>query len=227
MKIGSSLSVVRSAILSYAKAPEDVRKELSATAPVVTISRETGAGTVAVVTELARLLNEREPHNPWAVYDSELVQRVAEDHDLEAQLVEAVTERDRSWIERFAAGLTGAPTDIDVAMKIARTVRGICAVGRAVIVGRGGQAILRGIKHVTHIRLIGEEDWRAQRYASLKGLSKEEALAEIRKIDAERRRFVRNRFNQDPDAWELYHMTLNMTHLSPERAAASIAALVQ
>jgi hypothetical protein len=227
MKIGSSLSAVRSAIVSYARAPEEVRKELSASAPVVTISREAGTDAPAIVAELVRLLNEREPHQPWTAYDAELVHRVAEDHDLSARLVEAVEERDSSWIERFTAGLTGTPTDVEVAGKIAQTVRGICAVGRAVIVGRGGQAILRGLRHVTHVRLIAEEEWRAEHYPPVKDMEKSKALAEIRRIDNERRRFVRSRFNQDPDDWRLYHLTLNVTRIDAEHAAASIAALVE
>ncbi len=227
MRIGSSLTAVRSAIVSYAKAPEEVRKQVAASAPVITISRQAGTDAPAVVAELIRIMNEREPNQPWTAYDAELVHRVAEDHDLATHLVEAVQERDRSWIERFTAGLTGTPTDVEVATKIAKTVRGICAVGRAVIVGRGGQSILRGLKHVTHVRLIGPEDWRAQRYAEMHGLDRDKALAEIRRVDGERRRFVRNHFNQDLNDWELYHLTLNMGRIAPERAAASIAALVE
>ncbi len=227
MKFGTNLNAVRSAIVSHAKAPANVRREAAARTPVVTISRQAGSNAPAIVESLMHLLNQRQPHAPWSLYDAELVQRVAEDHDLAEHLVHAVEERDRSWIEQFAGGLTGTPSDVDVAMKIAKTVRGVAAVGRAVIVGRGGQAILRGLAHVTHIRLIAPEDWRAERYAKAEGLEASKALAEIRRIDGERRRFVKLHFHQDPeDAW-LYHLTLNVARTTPEQAAAAIAALVE
>ncbi|MFG0252627.1 MAG: AAA family ATPase [Phycisphaerales bacterium JB038] len=226
MKFGTNLNAVRSAILSHAKSPEDVRREVAARAPVITISREAGANAPAIVESLMHLLNQRQPHAPWSLYDSELVQRVAEDHDLAEHLVHAVEERDRSWIERFAAGLTGTPTDVEVAMKVAKTIRGVAAVGHAVIVGRGGQAILRGLKHTTHVRLIAPEDWRAEQYAREAGLDAGKALAEVRRIDGERRRFVKHHFHQDPDDHWLYHLTLDVARVKPERAAAAIAALV-
>lgn len=227
MKLGSGLNAIRSTILAHAATPETERKERLHKWPVVTISREAGTNASEVTTELVRLLSERDdPKNPWQKYDSELVNRVAEDHDLSEHLIAAVQERDKSWIEHFAAGLTSTPTDIEIAMKIAKTIRGIAAVGRAVIVGRGGQAILNGVPQVIHVRLRAPVEWRVQQHAESHKLDIEKAREEVSRIDNERTRFVKNHFNRDPHDPDLYDLIINMKQVDVKQAARVILTLV-
>ncbi|MCK4871858.1 MAG: cytidylate kinase-like family protein [Phycisphaerales bacterium] len=227
MKIGAGLGAVRSAILAQA-APEQAQADAGQPAPVITISREAAVYAPAVSSLLVELLNKRHHLDPpWIEYDRQLVERVAEDHDLSHQLIEAVQERDRSWIEHFAAGLTGSAPHMQVAMKIAQTIRGLAQVGRAVIVGRGGQVILRDMPGVYHIRLIAPEQWRIEGWAKRSGLPLAEARQWVRTTDSDRVRFVKNHFNCDPADLSLYHLIVNMSQTTVEQAAKTISRLVQ
>jgi cytidylate kinase len=227
MRGESVLGAVRSAIRVHG-APSAAKKGSAVqVTPVITISREAGTQASDVCSTVVSFLNEHNPGpQPWIEYDKKLVERVAQDHDLSEQLVEAVQERDRSFIERFASGLTGSTPDMQVAMKLAQTVRGLAAVGRCVIVGRGGQAILFGLPNVVHVRLVAPEAWRIEQYAKLHELTPAAARSQVRQIDNDRTRFVRNHFNRDPKDLALYDLVVNMAATTPEKAARAIAQMV-
>lgn len=227
MKGESVLGAVRSAIRVHGAPSAGMKGDAVQVTPAITISREAGTHAPQVCAAVVAHLNEHNPGpQPWIEYDKKLVERVAQDHDLSEQLVEAVQERDRSFIERFASGLTGSTPDMQVAMKLAQTVRGLAAVGRCVIVGRGGQAILYGLPHVVHVRLVAPEAWRIEQYAKAHDVTPAAARSAIRQIDTDRSRFVKNHFNRDPKDLALYDLVINMASTSPEKAARAIAQMV-
>ena len=195
---------------------------------VVTISRLTGTFAEGVARSVVELLNKRDPGpQPWLEYDRKLVERVAEDHDLSEDLVNRLSERDKSWFEHFTAGLTGAATGTDVAMRTSQTIRGLARVGRAVIVGRGGQCILVGAPHAIHVRLTAPLSWRVERYAEKLGLDKRQAEQTVKQSDNERAKFVKNHFGRDIADPDLYHLVLNMAVVADDQAAEIIAHTVR
>src|SRR5438105_4968645 len=62
------------------------------TAPAFTIAvaREAGAPGTSVAREVGRRLG-------WQVYDNELVQQIAKEHNLRASLLESLDERRQNW----------------------------------------------------------------------------------------------------------------------------------
>jgi cytidylate kinase len=227
-KLGGSLDAVRSAVRALAAGDRERPPTIGPTLrPVVTISREHGIKATAVAQHLVDRLNERDAVDPpWIAYDRELVERVAQDHHLAEDLVTRLDERDKSWFEHLTAGFTGTATGTDVAMKTAQTIRALAWVGRAVIVGRGGQCILAGMKHVVNVRLIAPLEWRAEQLATQREVDRREAEREIREVDGTRSRFVKSHFARDVADPFLYDITLNMTRVTSDRAADVISRLV-
>jgi cytidylate kinase len=225
-----SLDAVRSSVKAVvaAQAGRPAREAVEAgLKPVVTISRQAGIDAAAVATKLVDVLNQRGGVDPpWLAFDRELVERVAEDHHLEQDLVTRLDEHDKSWFEHFTAGITGSATGTDIAMKTARTIRALAWVGRAVIVGRGGQSVLAGLKHVVHVRLIAPHDWRVEQYATAHETDRREAERRVEEVDAYRARYVKGHFARNLHDDLLYDITLNMARVSTDRAADVIGRMV-
>jgi cytidylate kinase len=154
------------------------------------------------------------------------VERVAADHNLSTDLVERLDEQDKSWFEHFTAGFTGSATGTDIAIKTAKTIRALAWVGRAIIVGRGGQSILANMSHVLHVRLYAPLEWRIEQYARMEGVTEREAEERVDELDEGRSRYVRQHFNRDVAEDGLYDLTINVARLGADRAAEVIASAV-
>lgn len=229
MKYAASLDAVRSAVRAMAASH---RGEPAAPGaglePVVTISRQAGVTASAVSRRLVEILNHRHPGpTPWMEFDRQLVERIAADHNLAEDLVARFDERDRSWFEHFTAGITGSATGTDIAMKSAKTIRAMAKVGRAVIIGRAGQTILAGMKHVVHVRLIAPLEWRAAQYPRDVDAAPDANEQTLRRIDAERARYVKQHFNRDVNDPLMYDLIINMARVGTDRAAQTIAQAVE
>jgi cytidylate kinase len=96
--------------------------------------------------------------------------------------------------------------------------------GSIVIVGRAGQAILRGHPQTIHVRVISPMKTRITRLTDMHGISKRNALAQLKKSDRYRKNYLRKFYRirwADPD---LYDVILNTAHLEPQVAARLIRA---
>lgn len=140
------------------------------TLPMVTISREAGIDTDAIATRLAELLNGRAPEDAtWHVYDRRLVEQVAQEHSLPTDHVESHDEHKERLVEHVLHGLGNEPSGDAVAVKTSQTIRRLAEKGRAIIVGRGAQKVLRGRPNAIHVRLWAPEAWRAEAHAEATG----------------------------------------------------------
>ncbi|MBN1249040.1 MAG: cytidylate kinase-like family protein, partial [Anaerolineae bacterium] len=97
--------------------------------------------------------------------------------------------------------------------------------GDAVIVGRGGQMILRDWPNVLHVRLYAAEEIRAQRLMAREGIPEAVALRRVQQSDEQKRQFIRQMFN-NADWRSLKYYTLAIdTGRIPIEAAAKIIIL--
>ena len=94
--------------------------------------------------------------------------------------------------------------------------------GNVLIVGRGGQAVLRGWPDSLHVRIIAPLDVRAERLVARHGISALAALARIRASDRRRKRFVERAYHVDWNDPALYDLVLNTASLDVTRAAGLI-----
>lgn len=95
-----------------------------------------------------------------------------------------------------------------------------------VIVGRGGQVLLRGFPRVLHIRVIAPLEFRIENIMRQKGLTREDALKYISEKDKAAQEYLYRFYNVDWNDPELYHMVLNMGMLKIDQAVEIVKDLV-
>jgi cytidylate kinase len=185
------------------------------TKPVFTIaiSRQSGArGTTT-----ARAVGER---LGWAVYDRELVERIAKDMKLQARLLERVDEKRVGWLQEIMESFSSATVVSDIAYvhRLAKTIASLVAHGDCVLVGRGVTHILP-VGTTLRVRLVAPVAWRVAAMRQKRGISEEEAAVKVAVIDRERVRFVREHFNKDTTDPSLYDLVLNAERFSVDQCA--------
>jgi cytidylate kinase len=199
-------------------------------APFITVSRQAGAGGRSLANSLARALNERDPGDlPWAVWDQELVERVAAEHRLPLAAVQALEESTPTWLEEALGTLVvSAPATSEHAVyrRVAMTIRALCETGRVIVVGRGGNFITAGLPAGVHLRLVAPLERRTEYIARTRGLSPEAAAKWVSEKDAARAAFYRRYFPHNPLAPEIFTATYNTAAATVDRLVESIVALV-
>lgn len=192
-------------------------EEGSATAgeqrPVITVSRAFGAKGAALARQAARLLG-------LPLYDREIVEHIAREASVRAQVVAAMDAKVREIIDAQVGDAmdAGTFTYSDYMRHLSRLVLGIARTESAVIVGRGAQFILDP-RRTLRVRVTAPLAVRIRRVAADRGIPEKEARAEVMRADAERAAFVRWHFNKDVTAADHYDMVLNSDALGIDLGA--------
>jgi hypothetical protein len=100
---------------------------------------------------------------------------------------------------------------------------------RVVIVGRGGQCILKEHPRAIHLRLIADREHLVRRLATLPrfaGLPEAELWRRSEAHRATRRQFVRQHFGCDVEDPLLYHLVMNFSRVAPAEAVSIVAGMV-
>lgn len=196
----------------------------------VTISRLYGAGGIRVAEELARELG-------WKKVDRELVELAARHVGFGTELADAFDERVPALVEEAGLALAAAelpmgfaPPRLDdraLADAVREVIGSLADSGGYVILGRGGQAVLREREDAVHLQLVGDLEDRVARVAASQGVHPRDARDMCRRADEGRAAYVR-RFHgvtiTDP---LLYDAVLNTSRLGLEGAAAAALRIVR
>ncbi|MGB8356644.1 MAG: cytidylate kinase-like family protein [Chthoniobacteraceae bacterium] len=196
--------------------------------PVVTISRETGAGAITIAELAAKRLNLRnkdKEHYPWTVFDQNLVEKMLEDHAMPATYKRFVPEDAplfnlRSVVEEM---LDLHPSDWTLVQHTTDTVLRLARHGNVIFVGRGANVITAGLKAAFHVRLVAPLEARIRHIAMRLQLTEQAAAAYVKERDRARRRYVERNFLADTDDPLQYHVTINTGLMSFDDAAGVIA----
>ncbi len=220
---------------------------------VITISREFGSGGDQVAERLCELLG-------YQAFGKDLIAAVAEETNMSKLNIVDYSE-DNHEVQNFLDRLfrrTASPVqhiawsedpsiatrperaDVQEAAVISLVKRAIKAAykrGNMVIVGRGGQALLKDMPGVLHVRIISPLENRIQRVsarmtADTPGgpgggdwrLKASELIANRDKASAD---YIHRYYNIDWAEPRLYHMVLNLGPFTEEQAAQVIAAAVK
>jgi cytidylate kinase len=186
----------------------------------VALSRLPGAGAL----ELGRRLADR---LGYAFFDIELVDQIAREAGLRAELVRDVDEHVRSAIGRIVAEAFRHErfTESDYVRHLVHVVASLGERGAAVILGRGSPFILSPDRAL-RVLVVAPREARLERIAKREGLSRPDAERRLARLDAERREFNLHHFGVDADAPTLYDLCLNTAQLSFDAAAdVAVAAL--
>ena len=126
----------------------------------------------------------------------------------------------------FGVSVPPPADDRVLAEGVARVIASLATVGDYVILGRGGQAVLRDRPDACHLQLVADLEGRAQRVMDSQGLSWEEARERCRRVDADRAAYVRRFQGVDIADPLLYDAVFNTSRLGIEgtvRSAESVA----
>jgi cytidylate kinase len=102
----------------------------------------------------------------------------------------------------------------------------IAEEGNAIIVGRGGQYLLRDHKEAFHVLLVADLEDRVQFMEERYNLSLKKALQVVNRQDKRRQNFYRLLEKVDYDQPDIYHLVLNMSKLSLDKASDLLITLV-
>jgi Cytidylate kinase-like family len=210
---------------SKAATPEPVRH------PFVTISRQAGTGAHALgqaILDAFGRQDDTELFGGWQVYDRTLCEIVAKDPRFAGSLDSLLEEEYRTKTDDFFHVMLRSTVDQSmVTERVFLVVRTIARMGKAIIVGRGGSHVTKGLAQGISLRMVAPEDFRVARAMEALGLSEREARAGARKRDADRARLMRANFGVDIEDPTGYDMTWNIASASYEEIAGAAAVLVR
>lgn len=99
--------------------------------------------------------------------------------------------------------------------------------GNVVIVGRGGQVLLKNLPGVFHVRVIAPFDVRLRRILKEVGGDEKQAERLLRRIDRDSAGFLQSFFDAHWDAPELYDLVINTQKLGQDTAVRIILQAAQ
>lgn len=181
----------------------------------LTVSREFGSGGGRIANTIAEWLG-------WKLLDNEIITQIAHAARVDSTVVRHYDERVESWLRRLnedairgVALASGRPLgdadffDAQVMVELTRKIiEEAYAGGNCVIVGRGSQCLLQVRPDVFHLCVFAPFRDRAKRLRTRlePGANIE---ARIRKVDEERRRYIRQHYDKDWQDPHLYNLMIS------------------
>lgn len=197
--------------------------------PFVTISRQFGCEAVALAETLALKFDALENLEPgsWQVYSKRLIEAMADQQYSYDQLIAALGTKARSAIEDFFDTIFGQPSDLKLLHKLVKTMRATAALGRCIIVGRGGAIVTRDLPGGIHVRLVASEEYRLNRLVERQVWTLEEARTQMKEQDNYRHSFYQKYLHRDSNDPEIYDLVLNAGRLTQNEMAEQVVALMK
>ncbi|MGE5221806.1 MAG: AAA family ATPase [Omnitrophica WOR_2 bacterium] len=176
---------------------------------VITISRELGS----LGLEIARAVSEQLGFRlVWREYINQAASRAGAPETA----LEAMDE----------LGLLGVSTSLKsrraYQKAVHQVIEELAKEGNVIIVGRAGQAILRGYRNVLHVRITAPLQTRIGRVAHFYQINPDCAQAQVEASDRFRRDYLRRNYKSRWDNPHLYDIVLNTEHLSVAEATQII-----
>jgi cytidylate kinase len=183
-------------------------------AAVLTLSREMGAADDRFVAAHAARLGLQ-------VHDRDLLEQEAVRLGVSAAEVEKVDEQPAGFFGRLRSpGLSQRYFEV-----LRQIMAELAGRGNVLLVGRGGNRVLRDHPGAFHVRLVASLRDRLRQIMQQHWLREEPARQLISDSDEQRRRFHANHFGADWANPLEYHLTLNTARLGP--AALDVIALMR
>jgi cytidylate kinase len=183
---------------------------------IITLSHEMGAGGPEIGQQVAERLG-------YKYVDHELISETAHRYGLVEEKLEHLDETKPSLFERFDAETRRYITAMQTALYE------FAEHDRVVLMGRGGQWLLRGIQNVLRVRVMAPFDIRVKRLGTkLSGRMGEQASPRtvtemIRRDDTEKAGRMRYLYDVDIADAALYDLVVNTEKLSVAAAVDLIA----
>ncbi len=200
---------------------------------IVTLSREYGAGG----SQLGLLLGSA---LAWPVLDRDLAERLAKRLRCKSTDVEEHHERAPRFLERIAAAFTVVPSDAPILPELSRAPNPdtLFEATRAVlqeavrtppliVIGHGANCLLSDRRDVLRVRVAAPYAVRVRRVVRRTGQSVDEAGADVRQRDADRRHYLERYYGKDTNDPYLYDLQINTATITLDAAAQIVVRLVR
>lgn len=184
--------------------------------PVITISRQYGAGGHTVAQELGQILG-----TGWDVWDRELIDAVAESGEVRREMVQTLDEKGYDWVTQMVRNIVGGGGMDSQGYRrhLAQVLLALARQGKKVIVGRGSNFVL---PYALNVRLEAALDFRVDATMERLGVPRDEAMAIVLRSDRERADFSRGVFDRDVEDRAAYDMVLQTDSLGYDTATQVI-----
>ena len=144
-------------------------------------------------------------------------------------MVESLGRQSRSWLQDALSGLTlraEYAEEYAVYRRVASTIRTLAEVGRAVIVGRGGVFITRGMPGGIHLRLVAPLPFRIAAMARTLNTDERDAATIVRDMEHARDTFYRRYWPGESLCPETFTAVLNTQDIDERQLSDWVAALL-
>jgi len=203
---------------------------------VITISRQVGSGGDEIALDVSKILG-------YAYFDKSLMVSVAKSlgvceeniADLSEDTYKVSSLVDRILVRKKLVAASLDPKDNaqisktldeDECLSVIQVViNNLASRRKTVIVGRGGQAILKNKVGVIHVRIIAPVEVRVERLMKSGGLSREDALKLVEENDKAAAEYLRRFYNIDWEDQANYDLVLNTGKMDLSTAARIIASV--
>lgn len=177
--------------------------------PVITISRQKGSMGTEIAQAVAKELN-------YEYIDKTKICEALSDHGLQPPEIETFDEKKPPFWDYMSI-------QRNKCLNILRAVLfDFARKDDFVIVGRGGQILLKDFPGAFHIRIIAPFDIRIQRILGRGAKDEKEAVAVLRRSDRDSAGFIRGYFDMDWEDSNLYDLIINTRNLPVNKAAQMI-----
>jgi cytidylate kinase len=177
--------------------------------PIVTISRQHGSFGTAIAQAVSDRLR-------YEYVDKVKIGEALTGQGLEALEVEKYDEKRPSLWESFSAQSKRFIHLLQAA------IYDFARIGNIVILGRGGQVLLKDVPGALHARIVAPFDYRVKRIMEREGYSEKESERILRRHDRDSSGYIRSFFGVDWDDQTLYDMVINTKTISVDTGVKMI-----
>jgi cytidylate kinase len=194
------------------------KKKREALEPVIAVSRLPGSGGRLIVRRIADEMD-------FDLFDSEIVQKIAESARVLSTIVETLDEKGRSAVEDWLSALVNNRYfwDEDFVKHLAKVINIIGKHGKAVILGRGASFILPPAECV-RVLVLAPFEVRVQNIVREFGVSAEEAKRRVMRTESDRKAFIRKYFCAEMTDPTHFDLVLNTEFISIDGALEVVKA---
>ena len=190
---------------------------------VITISKEFGTQSEKVASQAAQRLG-------YEYIGEHLIAEIAKELHVSESEAEMFRKTSQSRILRFVDRFTcsivqkvvdrehGCLDDKNYYETTKKLVQNVYEAGNVIILGWGGQCILRGKPNTLHVRLIKDEETKIKEVMENRNLEHKAAKALIERDEGDLRAYIEHYFNEDWNAAHLYDLIIDMGKTSVEKA---------
>ncbi|MDQ7799336.1 MAG: cytidylate kinase-like family protein [Candidatus Edwardsbacteria bacterium] len=209
--------------------------------PVITISKEHGAGGKQISQDIARALG-------YELVDKAMIVKVAQNAKVTAEKVEKFDQEGYDSMSKHLNSLLLAnPSlysglgfempmagpgmlpagydffDAEQYLKFTQSMMdNLCSKGKVVLVGRGSQVFLSDKPDCLHLRLAAPLDYRIKRVMEKQAVGEKEARDLIHKKDRARSSYIKDFYQRDWNDPALYHLIINTARINSQGIIAII-----